>query len=256
MFLYNLWLDMRAEGREASPRRCCSITISTSCSASCAISSPTASRAIWVDNEEAYESVLRFVQRFQPALVGRVKLYTRDAPDLRRVRHHRRAREGAAAEGLAEVRRLHRHQPDRSAGGHRHQHRQVRRQVESPGRHHRQDQHRRHQGDRPADPPARSGRHHRGRLHRHGRAQESPEGDAGARRSHARRSRAVQDSPVQRFRTGGDHPQAREADPGADAVLAVPVLRRRGLREERRRPWSARSCRKRTRWPRAWKART
>jgi ribonuclease G len=37
-------------------------------------------KAIWIDNEEAYESVLRFVERFQPALVGKVKLYTRDAP--------------------------------------------------------------------------------------------------------------------------------------------------------------------------------
>jgi hypothetical protein len=45
---------------------------------------------------------------------------------------------------VAEVRRLHRHQPDRGAGGHRHQHRQVRGQVGAPGRHHRQDQPRRH----------------------------------------------------------------------------------------------------------------
>jgi ribonuclease G len=37
-------------------------------------------KAIWIDNEEAYESVLRFVERFQPALVGKVKLYTREAP--------------------------------------------------------------------------------------------------------------------------------------------------------------------------------
>ena len=37
-------------------------------------------KAIWADNEEMYESVLRFVQRFQPALVGRVKMYTRSAP--------------------------------------------------------------------------------------------------------------------------------------------------------------------------------
>jgi ribonuclease G len=33
-----------------------------------------------VDSEEAFESVLRFVQRFQPALVQRVKLYTRNNP--------------------------------------------------------------------------------------------------------------------------------------------------------------------------------
>jgi ribonuclease G len=37
-------------------------------------------KAVWVDNEELYESVLGFVQRFQPALVSRVKLYTRPAP--------------------------------------------------------------------------------------------------------------------------------------------------------------------------------
>ena len=37
-------------------------------------------KAIWVDNEELYESVLTFVQRFQPILVNRVKLYTRPAP--------------------------------------------------------------------------------------------------------------------------------------------------------------------------------
>jgi ribonuclease G len=37
-------------------------------------------KAIWIDNEEVYESVLRFVERFQPALVGKVKMYTREAP--------------------------------------------------------------------------------------------------------------------------------------------------------------------------------
>ena len=33
-----------------------------------------------MDNEEEYESMLRFVQRFQPALVDRVKLYTTNTP--------------------------------------------------------------------------------------------------------------------------------------------------------------------------------
>lgn len=37
-------------------------------------------KTIWVDNEEEYERVLRFVERFQPELVGRVKLYTRAMP--------------------------------------------------------------------------------------------------------------------------------------------------------------------------------
>jgi ribonuclease G len=37
-------------------------------------------KAIWIDNEEVYENVLNFVQRFQPSLASKVKLYTREAP--------------------------------------------------------------------------------------------------------------------------------------------------------------------------------
>ncbi len=37
-------------------------------------------KSIWIDNEELYENIMSFVQRFQPALVGKVKLYTREAP--------------------------------------------------------------------------------------------------------------------------------------------------------------------------------
>ena len=36
--------------------------------------------AIWVDSEEEYERILRFANRFQPALVKRVKLYTKEVP--------------------------------------------------------------------------------------------------------------------------------------------------------------------------------
>ncbi len=36
--------------------------------------------AIWVDSEQEYERVLRFLQRFQPSLVRRVKLYTKETP--------------------------------------------------------------------------------------------------------------------------------------------------------------------------------
>ncbi|HXZ81644.1 MAG TPA: Rne/Rng family ribonuclease [Terriglobales bacterium] len=36
--------------------------------------------AIWVDSEAEYERVLRFVNRFQPSLVKRVKLYTKETP--------------------------------------------------------------------------------------------------------------------------------------------------------------------------------
>jgi ribonuclease G len=36
--------------------------------------------AIWVDTEDAYERVLRFLQRFQPSLIRRVKLYLKETP--------------------------------------------------------------------------------------------------------------------------------------------------------------------------------
>jgi ribonuclease E len=36
--------------------------------------------AIWVDSEAEYERVLRFLQRFQPSLIRRVKLYLKDTP--------------------------------------------------------------------------------------------------------------------------------------------------------------------------------
>ncbi len=36
--------------------------------------------AIWVDTEQEYERILRFANRFQPSLVKRVKLYTKETP--------------------------------------------------------------------------------------------------------------------------------------------------------------------------------
>jgi Rne/Rng family ribonuclease len=78
-FLYNLWLDMRQKAeKKPAPlllhhdldlvQRILRDQLTTSF------------KTIWVDNEELYESILRFAQRFQPALVGRVKLYTRTNP--------------------------------------------------------------------------------------------------------------------------------------------------------------------------------
>ena len=78
-FLFNLWLDIRqkAEKRSAPAlihhdlelvQRILRDQLTESF------------KAIWADNEEVYESVLRFVQRFQPALVSRVKMYTRSVP--------------------------------------------------------------------------------------------------------------------------------------------------------------------------------
>ncbi|HEV2691058.1 MAG TPA: Rne/Rng family ribonuclease, partial [Bryobacteraceae bacterium] len=79
MFLYNLWLDMR----QKAERRPAPVLIHHDLNVVERIlrDQLTASyKSVWVDNEEAYESVLRFVQRFQPALVNRVKMYTRSTP--------------------------------------------------------------------------------------------------------------------------------------------------------------------------------
>jgi len=78
-FLYNLWLDMRQKAeRKPAPvllhhdldlvQRILRDQLTTSF------------KTIWVDNEELYASILSFVERFQPALIGRVKLYTRSNP--------------------------------------------------------------------------------------------------------------------------------------------------------------------------------
>jgi Rne/Rng family ribonuclease len=78
-FLYNLWLDIRQKAeRKTAPalihqdlglverllRDQLTETFKT----------------IWVDSQEDYERILSFVERFQPSLVNRVKLYTRSNP--------------------------------------------------------------------------------------------------------------------------------------------------------------------------------
>jgi ribonuclease G len=78
-FLYNLWLDMRQKAeKKPAPvllhhdldlvQRILRDQLTTSF------------KTIWVDNEELFASILSFVERFQPMLVGRVKLYTRSNP--------------------------------------------------------------------------------------------------------------------------------------------------------------------------------
>jgi ribonuclease G len=79
MFLYNLWLDMR----QKAERRPAPMLIHHDLNVVERVlrdQLTSAFKSIWVDNEEVYESVLRFVQRFQPALVNRVKMYTRSTP--------------------------------------------------------------------------------------------------------------------------------------------------------------------------------
>jgi ribonuclease G len=79
MFLYNSWLDMR----QKAERRAAPVLIHHDLNVVERIlrdQLTSVYKSVWVDNEEVYESVLRFVQRFQPALVNRVKMYTRSTP--------------------------------------------------------------------------------------------------------------------------------------------------------------------------------
>jgi len=79
LFLYNLWLDMRqkAEKRPAPALIHHDLDVVERILRDQFTST---FKSVWVDNEEVYENVLGFVQRFQPALVSRVKLYTRATP--------------------------------------------------------------------------------------------------------------------------------------------------------------------------------
>jgi len=79
MYLYNLWLDIRqkAEARKAPALIHHDLDLTQRVLRDQL--NPTF-KNIWLDNEEHYESVVRFVQRFQPALVNRVRLYTRPEP--------------------------------------------------------------------------------------------------------------------------------------------------------------------------------
>jgi ribonuclease G len=78
-FLYNMWMDIR----QKSEKKPAPALIHHDLDIVQRILRDQLTenfKAIWIDNEEVYESVLRFVQRFQPVLVPRVKLYTRPAP--------------------------------------------------------------------------------------------------------------------------------------------------------------------------------
>jgi ribonuclease G len=78
-FLYNLWMDMRqkAEKKKAPALIHHDLDLVERILRDQLTSS---FKNVWVDNEELYEDVLAFVQRFQPAMVSRVKMYTRQAP--------------------------------------------------------------------------------------------------------------------------------------------------------------------------------
>lgn len=78
-FLYNLWLDIRqkAEKKPAPVLLHYDLDIVQRVLRDQVTDE---FKAIWVDNEEMYENVVTFMQRFQPELVHRVKMYTRSTP--------------------------------------------------------------------------------------------------------------------------------------------------------------------------------
>ncbi|MBV8069224.1 MAG: Rne/Rng family ribonuclease [Acidobacteriaceae bacterium] len=78
-FLYSLWLDIRqkAEKKPAPALLHYDLDI---VQRTLRDQVTEDFKAIWVDSEDMYESVLTFMHRFQPSLVNRVKMYTRQAP--------------------------------------------------------------------------------------------------------------------------------------------------------------------------------
>jgi ribonuclease G len=79
MFLYSLWMDMRQKA-EKKPAPCLLHHDLDVVERILRDQLTSAFKTVWVDNELIYESVLSFVQRFQPAMVSRIKLYTRPTP--------------------------------------------------------------------------------------------------------------------------------------------------------------------------------
>jgi len=78
-FLHSLWLDIRqkAESRPAPVLLHHDLDLVERILRDQPIEG---FKTIWVDNDEVYERVLRFTERFYPASVGRIKLYTRSTP--------------------------------------------------------------------------------------------------------------------------------------------------------------------------------
>ena len=231
-FLFNLWMDIRqkAEKRPAPLLLHHDLDI---VERTLRDQFTEDFKAIWVDNEELYENVLRFVQRFQPALVTRVKLYTRPEPIF------------DAFNITAELEKALRPKVWLKSGGHI-----VINQTEAlvavdvntgkyVGR-----------SNRLEDTIVKTNTEAVKEIVRQIRLRDLGGIivvdfiDMDERKNRQKvmqvledamrvRSRAVQNFAVQRFRIGGHHAQARETKPGAGSLHAVPALRRRGLRQER-----------------------
>jgi ribonuclease G len=78
-FLKNLWHDIRTRAEESKPPALIyhDLNLVERIMRDLVTEDFT---AIWVDTEQEYERVSRFIGRFQPSLVRRVKLYTKNTP--------------------------------------------------------------------------------------------------------------------------------------------------------------------------------
>ena len=231
-FLFNLWLDIRQKA-EKKPAPLLLHHDLDIVQRTLRDQFTEDFKAIWVDNEELYESVLRFVQRFQPALVTRVKLYTRPEPIF------------DAFNITAELEKALRPKVWLKSGGYI-----VINQTEAlvaidvntgkyVGR-----------SNRLEDTIVKTNTEAVKEIVRQVRLRDLGGIivvdfiDMDERKNRQKvmqvledamrtRSRSLQDSAVQRFWTGSHHSQARETEPGAGALHAVPALRGRGLCQER-----------------------
>ncbi len=79
LFLYNMWLDLRQKAEKKNAPALIHHDLDV-VERILRDQLTSAFKSVWVDNEEVYENVLSFVQRFQPAMVNRIKLYTRATP--------------------------------------------------------------------------------------------------------------------------------------------------------------------------------
>jgi ribonuclease G len=78
-FLYNLWLDIRKKA-EKKPAPALLHHDLELVQRILRDQMNDQFKAVWVDTEEMYESIATFLERFQPAMASRLKLYTRRAP--------------------------------------------------------------------------------------------------------------------------------------------------------------------------------
>lgn len=79
LFLYNLWLEIRRKADEVRAPALIYHDLGV-IERTLRDELDETFKAIWVDNEEAYEAILRFLERYQPDMIHRVKLYTRPTP--------------------------------------------------------------------------------------------------------------------------------------------------------------------------------